>query len=132
MRPAAVRVVSEDDPRIWRIVEASGGSRIGFALTEAGLARHPLVSVRDLENLGPAGLRFTLHIGSWRQRIDLPALGEHNAHNAAAAAAIAVALGITPENIAGACEGEFVVFDIAGNRAACACRDFVAEGDGGD
>lgn len=100
MRPEAVRVVNEDDPRIWRIAEASGGSRIGFALTEAGLARHPLVSVRDLENLGPAGLRFTLHIGSWHQRIDLPALGEHNAHNAAAAAAIAVALGITPENIA--------------------------------
>ena len=56
MRPEAVRVVNEDDPRIWRIAEASGGSRIGFALTEAGLARHPLVSVRDLENPSPADL----------------------------------------------------------------------------
>ena len=36
------------------------------------------------------------------------------------------------DGLAGAGEGEFVVFDIAGNRAARAGRHFVAEGDGGD
>ena len=34
--------------------------------------------------------------------------------------------------LAGAGEGEFVVFDVAGNCAACACGYFVAEGDGRD
>lgn len=31
------------------------------------------------------------------------------------------------DGLAGAGEGEFVVFDIAGNRAACACGYFVAQ-----
>ena len=100
MRPEAVRVVNEDDPRIWQIAEQTGGKKIGFALTEAGRARKPLVFVSGLENLGAEGLRFTLHIGPRTKSITLSALGEHNAHNAAAAAAIACALGIAPEDIA--------------------------------
>ena len=34
--------------------------------------------------------------------------------------------------MAGAGEGEFVVFDVFGNRATCAGCNFVAEGNGGD
>lgn len=100
MRPSAIRVVNEDDPRIYRRAYASEGPCIGFAVTEAGRRRNPVVRVTRLQNLGETGIRFTLHIGDWSKRLSVPALGEHNAHNCAAAAAIAHAMGIAAETIA--------------------------------
>lgn len=100
MRPDAIRVVNEDDPRIYQLAYASGGDRVGFAVTQAGRRRKPVVQITRLRNLGEKGIRFTLHIGNWSRRITVPALGEHNAHNCAAAAAIAHAMGIGSEQIA--------------------------------
>ena len=105
MRPDAIRVVNEDDPRIYERAYATGGLRIGFAVTKAGRRRKPLVSITRLHNLGEGGIRFTLHIGAWSRRLTVPALGEHNAHNCAAAAAIAHAMGIGAEEVAaGLCQ----------------------------
>ena len=100
MRPEALRVVNEDDPRIRREADEAGGKRIGFALTEAGLAGKPQVRVDGVRNLGEQGLELTLRIGPWSKQVRLAALGEHNAHNAAAAAALAHGLGIAPTQIA--------------------------------
>ncbi len=100
MRPSAIRVVNEDDARIYRRAYATDGPRIGFAVTEAGRRRKPVVRVSRLRSLGEAGIRFTLNIGGWSKRLSVLALGEHNAHNCAAAAAIAHAMGIAAESIA--------------------------------
>lgn len=100
MRPEAIRVVNEDDPNIYRLAGKFGGTQIGFAVTAAGRRRKPMVRVTRLANLGEQGIRFTLHIGAWSKRLTVPALGEHNAHNCAAAAAIAHAMGIGSDQIA--------------------------------
>lgn len=105
MRPDAIRVVNEDDPRIYQHAYTTGGPCIGFAVTDAGRRRKPLVWITRLHNLGERGIRFILHIGDWEKRLTVPALGEHNAHNCVAAAAIAHAMGIGAEDIAaGLCQ----------------------------
>ncbi len=100
MRAKAICVVNEDDSRIQSLPRARGVRSIGFAVTAAGRRREPLVRITRSANLGERGIRFTLHIGSWSGPVQVPALGLHNVHNCAAAAAIAHALGIAPEAIA--------------------------------
>ena len=100
MRPEAIRVVNADDPRIYRQLKNTQVAKIGFAVTQAGRRRNPLVRITRLRNLGEQGIRFTLHIGDWAQRLSVPAFGEHNAANCAAAAAVAHAMGIRAEHIA--------------------------------
>ena len=100
MRPAAVRVVNCDDPRVVAQAGKFGGARIGFAVTPAGRRRRPQIRVTRQENLGERGMRFTLHIGAWRRRLTVAVLGEHNVSNCAAAVAIAHAAGIDAEAIA--------------------------------
>ena len=55
-----------------------------------------------IDSAGPHRGRGTLHIGSTRIPLTLPQPGVHNLENAAAAAAIASTLGISPVSIAGA------------------------------
>ncbi|NLZ16229.1 MAG: UDP-N-acetylmuramoyl-L-alanyl-D-glutamate--2,6-diaminopimelate ligase [Desulfobulbaceae bacterium] len=100
MRPDAIRVVNEDDPNIYRLACNTDGTQIGFAVTAAGRRRKPVVRITRLINLCEQGIRFTLHIGDWAKRLTVPTLGEHNAHNCAAAAAIAHAMGIGSDAIA--------------------------------
>lgn len=99
MRPDAIRVVNCDDPHVVALAEQFGGQQVGFAVTAAGRRQHPLVRVTRQENRGEGGMRFTLHIGSWRGRITVPVPGSHNVSNCAAAAAIAHAAGIDPATI---------------------------------
>lgn len=58
-----------------------------------------MVRVTRQRNLGEAGMRFTLHIEAWSQRLSVPMPGSHNVSNCAAAAAIAHAAGISAEVI---------------------------------
>ncbi|MGE4558954.1 MAG: UDP-N-acetylmuramoyl-L-alanyl-D-glutamate--2,6-diaminopimelate ligase, partial [Desulfobulbus sp.] len=99
MRPDAVRIVNYDDAHVREQAKKSGGKQIGFAVSPSGRKLDPLVWVTRQENLGESGMRFTLHIGEWQQRITVPVFGEHNVSNCAAAAAIAHAAGIPPETI---------------------------------
>ncbi len=100
MRPEAIRVVNCDDPLVRVQARKSGGQWMGFASTPAGRKQHPLVRVTRQENLGERGMRFTLHIGTWQQRMTVPVCGSHNVSNCAAAATLAHAAGIAPEIIA--------------------------------
>lgn len=100
MRPGAVCVVNEDDARIRKLAQGAAAARIGFAVTAAGRRRNPLVRITRATMLGERGIRFTLHIGTWSGRVQVPALGLHNVHNCAAAAGITHALGIAPGAIA--------------------------------
>ncbi len=99
MRPDAVRVVNCDDPHVLALARKSGGQQVGFAVTAAGRKQHPLIRVTRQENLGESGMRFTLHIGPWHERITVPVPGSHNVGNCAAATAIAHAAGIDPATI---------------------------------
>jgi murE/murF fusion protein len=100
MRPDGVRIVNCDDPRIRALARQFGGRAVAFAVSPAGRKRRPEVRATRIESLGEAGMRFTLHIGAWRQRLTVPATGAHNVSNCAAAAAIATAAGVAPEVIA--------------------------------
>jgi UDP-N-acetylmuramoyl-tripeptide--D-alanyl-D-alanine ligase len=93
LRQNAVAVANADDARV---------------LAQARLSRRKLVTfgasygadVRLLDaHHGGAGLRVDLDFARSKHSVELRMIGTHNAHNAAAAAAVGVALGIEPELI---------------------------------
>lgn len=105
MRPEAVRVVNLDDAHVRAQAKKFAGNHIGFAVSPAGRKFQPLIRATRPQNLAEQGMRFTLHIGDWQQRLTVPVLGAHNVSNCVAAAAIAHAAGIAPENIVRALQG---------------------------
>ena len=105
MRPESIRVVNCDDPNVVALAKQSGGRQVGFAVTTAGRRLQPSVQVTRQKNLGEIGMRFTLHLGPWRERITVPVHGSHNVANCAAAAAIAHAAGIEPATIVRGLQG---------------------------
>lgn len=101
MRQNTVAVVNYDDPYVRRLPRNSG-SVIGFAITPAGRRYKPAVKATRIKHCGELGMRFTLHINDWKERITVPAPGVHNVSNCTAAAAMAFAAGIIPETIVSA------------------------------
>lgn len=104
MRPEALRVVNCDDPQVRILAQNLGWLNnapqvIRFACSTEGMACQPQVWVDEVENLGPSGMAFTLHIGDWQGRAATSLTGEHNVHNCAAAAAMAHAADISPQQI---------------------------------
>lgn len=99
MRPEAVRVVNMDDAHVRAAAKKFAGNQIGFAVSPSGRKFQPLIRATRPQNLAEQGMRFTLHIGDWQQRLTVPVLGAHNVSNCVAAAAIAHAAGIAPEII---------------------------------
>ncbi|HYD39477.1 MAG TPA: UDP-N-acetylmuramoyl-tripeptide--D-alanyl-D-alanine ligase [Anaeromyxobacter sp.] len=96
--PSGIAVANADDPRMLKRAEASGRRMITFT---ASKERRGDVVVLELLSQGADGLRFVLGIGNREVPVHIPALvGTHNAMNAAAAAAAAVALGCTDREIA--------------------------------
>ncbi len=84
-------VLNADDPRVTRMADGRTGQlrviRYGF---DAGAD----VSAADVESLGVDGMRFNLRLPSGTIPARIPALGRHSVHNALAAAAVGVALGL--------------------------------------
>lgn len=99
MREESVRIINFDDPRIRNLAKKIGGKQVGFAMTAAGRRQNPRVRATRIANLGEKGMRFTLHLDNWKERITVPAPGQHNVSNCAAAAAIALAAGAEPKSI---------------------------------
>ncbi|WP_457574201.1 UDP-N-acetylmuramoyl-L-alanyl-D-glutamate--2,6-diaminopimelate ligase [Desulfolithobacter sp.] len=99
MRSDGVCVVNYDNPHIRRLARRTEKGQIGFAVTPAGRKYNPEVRATRVVSLGEKGVRFTLHIGSWKERLTVAAPGLHNVSNCCAAAAIAHAAGIAPETI---------------------------------
>lgn len=98
MRPDTVAVVNYDDPHVRRLPKKSE-KIIGFASTSAGRRYKPTVKATRIQDRGAEGMRFTLHIGDWQERINVRAPGMHNVSNCLAAAAMAHAGGVTPATI---------------------------------
>jgi murE/murF fusion protein len=98
MRPDTVAVVNYDDPHVRRLPKNSE-KIIGFACTPAGRRHKPAVRATRIKDLGAEGMRFTLHIGDWQERINVPTPGRHNVGNCLAAAAMAHAGGVAPETV---------------------------------
>ncbi len=91
-----IAVMNVDDPRVglWQVM---AGSRriVGFGL------RHPAeVSARDLRANDAPGCSFELRTPAGAVDVDLQLPGRHNVMNALAAAAMAHALGMSPDDIA--------------------------------
>ncbi len=99
MRGDAVRVINYDDPLVRRLARRGRGRLIGFAVSRLGRRYHPEVRVTRVRSLGVAGMRFTLQLNDWQQRLTVPAVGQHNVGNCAAAAAIGLAAGVGPDAI---------------------------------
>ncbi|XOF34933.1 MAG: UDP-N-acetylmuramoyl-L-alanyl-D-glutamate--2,6-diaminopimelate ligase [Candidatus Electrothrix sp. YB6] len=98
MRQDTATVVNYDDPQVRRLKKRSG-TVIGFACTPAGRRHKPAVRATRIADCGAAGMRFTLHIEAWQQRISVQAPGTHTVSNCLATAALAHAAGVPPDTV---------------------------------
>ena len=89
-------VANADDPRMLHRARKSGRRVLTFS---GGGDREADVVVLDVLAQDPDGMRFLLGIGTKELEVALPLVGVHNAVNAAAAAAAALALGCTDREI---------------------------------
>lgn len=87
-------VLNADDPYVLQQAERTRALRVTFGLSPAAHVRVEAV------NQGPTGLDFRLHLPEGEIEVGLARLGAHNALNAAAAAAVGVIEGLSPEVIA--------------------------------
>lgn len=99
MEQSAIRVVNYDDPQCRRLIKNTNYPKTGFALTPTGRGHKPDIKATRISSLGEKGMRFTLHVRSWKKRINISSVGLHNVSNVLAAAAIAHAAGIKPQII---------------------------------
>jgi UDP-N-acetylmuramoyl-tripeptide--D-alanyl-D-alanine ligase len=92
-----VAVLNADDPRVSAMASLAPGDVVTF-----GAAPHATVGVRDV-HLDRAGrARFTLvdRVGDRTADVELRLVGEHHVHNALAAAAAALAVGLDLDQVA--------------------------------
>lgn len=94
-------VLNLDDPRVAAM--AAGAARAGLAVRTFGRAEAADVRAEEVGR-GAGGLDFLMRFrrAGRAVRVSLPVFGLHNVSNALAAAAACEALGIAPEEIAGA------------------------------
>jgi len=93
-------VVNNDDPLVRTMAKGYRQKKISFAATPIGRRHGGRLRATRINNLGPAGMIFTLHIGRERERVQLRAIGSHNVGNGLAAAALAHAAGMNIKEIA--------------------------------
>ena len=91
-----VVVANADDPRMLHRARKSGRRVLTFS---GGSDRGADVVLLDVLAQDPEGMRFLLGIGTKEVEVRLPLVGEHNAVNAAAAAAAALSLGCSDREI---------------------------------
>jgi UDP-N-acetylmuramoyl-tripeptide--D-alanyl-D-alanine ligase len=96
LSPGGTAVANADDARMLRRAQESGRRLITFA---RGRGRRGDVVAMEVLSHDESGLAFLLGIGNRELEVRLSLVGEHNAVNAAAAAATAVALGCTDREI---------------------------------
>ncbi|MDY6852381.1 MAG: UDP-N-acetylmuramoyl-tripeptide--D-alanyl-D-alanine ligase [Thermodesulfobacteriota bacterium] len=94
LKDKAVAVVNQDDPLVTEMAGAFGGEKLTF-----GFSRQAQVHVRGLRLRGLKGSTFEIVTPSGPAQISFSLLGRHNVANALAAAAGALALGLTTEDI---------------------------------
>jgi UDP-N-acetylmuramoyl-tripeptide--D-alanyl-D-alanine ligase len=103
VRPGGTAVLNADDHRV-----AAMRSRTHERVLTFGEAPEADVRASDVKVDGEGQAAFTLHVGgsarsgapAWSGAVQLHLIGEHHVSNALAAAAVAAAVGLTPEQIA--------------------------------
>ncbi|MEO8207982.1 MAG: UDP-N-acetylmuramoyl-tripeptide--D-alanyl-D-alanine ligase [Chloroflexota bacterium] len=99
-----VAVLNADDPRVLGLARRTAARVITY-----GFAKSADVRVQRVRSLGVRGMRFQLRFASppaaGTEPVTIPALGRLSVHNAAAAAAVGVAVGMQPGEIAQALAG---------------------------
>ncbi|HET7786223.1 MAG TPA: UDP-N-acetylmuramoyl-tripeptide--D-alanyl-D-alanine ligase [Myxococcales bacterium] len=93
LRDAASAVANADDPRVLLQARLSRRRLVTF-----GASRGSDVRLLSAHHGGP-GLRVEMELLGAPRQVELKLIGTHNGHNAAAAAAVGVALGIDPDAI---------------------------------
>ena len=93
LRASGIAVANADDPRVLQQARLSLRKIVTFGATLGSDVR--LVSVHH----GGPGLNVQLEFAGAIRRFDLQLIGTHNGHNAAAAAAVGIALGIDAATI---------------------------------
>jgi UDP-N-acetylmuramoyl-tripeptide--D-alanyl-D-alanine ligase len=94
MSPGGTIAVNVEDEWVCRIAAPFPGRKIQFG-------RGAEVEARDVVDLGVDGVAFRLCVGRRTARVRLPLPGRHNVTNALAAAAIAHAMGMDLDVVAG-------------------------------
>ncbi len=93
LRPSGIAVANADDPRVLQQARLSLRKLVTFGATLGSDVR--LVSVHH----GGPGLQVELEFSNAIRKFELQLIGTHNGHNAAAAAAVGMALGFDAETI---------------------------------
>lgn len=94
-------ILNGDDDKLITKTEAAGKTSLFYGVGEASETKDikKQVYATDVENLGFEGMTCTIHTpeGSFDAKIAIP--GEHNVHNALAATAVGLALGMKLDEI---------------------------------
>ncbi|HEX7284574.1 MAG TPA: UDP-N-acetylmuramoyl-tripeptide--D-alanyl-D-alanine ligase [Candidatus Angelobacter sp.] len=94
LHPGGVAVLNADDDYVCQFGRDHKGKVVTF-----GIRRAADVAARNVRLHGAEGSMFELVAGSVSQAVALPLVGEHNIHNALAAAAVAMEHGVAPSDI---------------------------------
>ena len=94
--PDGTAVLNADDPLVGRMAERTVARVVTY-----GFSTEAEVSAEAVTSAGVDGMRFTLRLRELRlPELRLPALGRLSVHNGLAAAAVGLAAGLTPDDIA--------------------------------
>ena len=94
MNPSGIAIVNLDDEAVCRAAKRWSGRRVTFSMM-AGAD----VSVNEIRKNGFRGTSFNLLIDGRAHKVDMKIAGIHNIYNAMAAAATALACGVSTESI---------------------------------
>ena len=97
LKPGGVAVLNADDALVMKMKQKTAGPIITF-----GLQHEADVMANNIDTSRFGSIRFRLQTPLGEAAADLPMTGQHNLMNALAAAAVATALKISPEQIANA------------------------------
>jgi len=97
LKPGGVAVLNADDQLVMEMKSKTDGPVLTF-----GIENQADVSASSIDTSRFGTIRFRLQTAQGEVAAELPMTGQHNLMNALAAAAVATALRISPEQIAGA------------------------------
>ena len=95
LHPGGVAVLNADDDYVCQFSRDFKGKVVTF-----GLRRSADITAQNIQLNGAEGSTFDLMIGSVREQVKLPLVGEHNIYNALAATAAALERGVSPSQAA--------------------------------
>lgn len=100
LHPGGVAILNADDDYVCQFGRDFKGKVFTF-----GIHRAADVSAQKIQLNGAEGSTFELVVGSVREQVSFPLVGEHNIYNALAAAAAAMEYGVPPSQAAAALSG---------------------------